>query len=59
MFLLNSRLGLLRVPYILVIGDREMEDGAVAVRARGGEDLGTVKIDQFIERLQQDLKERK
>ncbi|MBT3347143.1 MAG: threonine--tRNA ligase [Thiotrichales bacterium] len=48
-----------RVPYILVIGDREMEDGAVAVRARGGEDLGTVKIDQFIERLQQDLKERK
>jgi threonyl-tRNA synthetase len=40
-----------RVPYLLVVGDREKENGAVAVRARSGEDLGTMSLDQFIERL--------
>ncbi|MDT8405499.1 threonine--tRNA ligase [Sulfuriflexus sp.] len=40
-----------RVPYILVVGDREVEDNAVAVRTRGGEDLGSMSIDAFAERL--------
>ena len=31
-----------RVPYLLVVGDREKENGAVAVRTRSGEDLGTM-----------------
>ncbi len=35
-----------RVPYMLVIGDRELETNTVAVRSRSGEDLGTMSIDE-------------
>ncbi len=40
-----------RVPYLLVVGDREKEQGAVAVRTRGGEDLGTMSVADFAQRL--------
>ena len=40
-----------KVPYLLVVGDREKEAGAVAVRARSGEDLGSFLIADFAERL--------
>ncbi|MBS0225809.1 MAG: threonine--tRNA ligase [Proteobacteria bacterium] len=40
-----------RVPYLLVVGDREREEGRVAVRTRGGEDLGTQSIEDFANRL--------
>jgi threonyl-tRNA synthetase len=42
---------LAKVPYLLVIGDREVESEKVAVRARGGEDLGTMGIDAFADLL--------
>ena len=41
-----------RVPYLLVVGDREKENEQVAVRTRSGEDLGVMSLDTFIERLQ-------
>jgi len=47
-----------RVPYLLVTGDREVEEGTVAVRTRSGEDLGAMSVEAFIERLEQDLAER-
>jgi threonyl-tRNA synthetase len=37
-----------KIPYMLVVGDREQEQGAVAVRLRSGEDLKTKSIDEFI-----------
>ena len=40
-----------RVPYLLVVGDREKEDGLVAVRSRGGEDLGSMSVAEFAARL--------
>jgi threonyl-tRNA synthetase len=40
-----------RVPYLLVVGDREKENGMVAVRTRGGEDLGTMSLADFASRL--------
>ena len=40
-----------KVPYMLVVGDREEEAGAVAVRHRGGEDLGAMPLDDFMTRL--------
>jgi len=40
-----------RVPYLLVAGDREKETGAIAVRTRSGEDLGTMSLAAFVERL--------
>jgi threonyl-tRNA synthetase len=42
---------LMRVPYLLVVGDREMENEAVAVRSRDGKDLGSIPIKQFAELL--------
>ena len=40
-----------RVPYLLVVGDRERDNGQVAVRTRGGEDLGTMTVAEFASRL--------
>ena len=40
---------LMKIPYMLVIGDKEMEAGAVAVRLRSGEDLKAMPVAQFIE----------
>jgi threonyl-tRNA synthetase len=40
-----------RVPYLLVVGDREKDNGAVAVRTRSGEDLGTMSVADFAARL--------
>jgi len=40
-----------RVPYLLVVGDREKENGLVAVRTRGGEDLGSMSVAEFAARL--------
>jgi threonyl-tRNA synthetase len=42
---------LLRVPYLLVIGDREVETQTVAVRTREGADLGSMPVAQFTELL--------
>jgi threonyl-tRNA synthetase len=44
-----------KVPYILVVGDKEKADGAVAVRARGNQDLGTMPLTSFAERLLADI----
>ncbi|MCK5726153.1 MAG: threonine--tRNA ligase [Thiotrichaceae bacterium] len=40
-----------RIPYLLVAGDREVESDTVAVRTRSGEDLGTLKIDAFADKV--------
>ena len=40
-----------KVPYLLVVGDRERETGAVSVRTRSGEDLGSMPLADFAERL--------
>ncbi len=43
-----------RYPYILVVGGREMENGEVAVRKRGGEDLGSMSVEAFVELINQE-----
>ena len=37
-----------RIPYLLVAGDREVESSSIAVRAQGGEDLGSMPVNQFV-----------
>jgi threonyl-tRNA synthetase len=44
-----------KLPYILVVGDKERDANTVAVRARGNIDLGVMSIDALVERLQQDV----
>jgi threonyl-tRNA synthetase len=47
-----------KVPYILVVGDKEKASGAVAVRARGNRDLGVMPLAQFQEQLAGDIAHR-
>jgi threonyl-tRNA synthetase len=47
-----------RVPYLLVVGDKEIENGTVAVRTRDGEDLGSMAIEEVIELFQRDTEKR-
>lgn len=47
-----------KVPYILVVGEKERESNSVAVRARGGIDLGVVSVTEFAERLGTDITSR-
>ncbi|MGD2074711.1 MAG: threonine--tRNA ligase [Gammaproteobacteria bacterium] len=47
-----------RVPYLLVVGDREVESGTVAVRTRGGQDLGSRSLQAFAEGLSAEIASR-
>jgi threonyl-tRNA synthetase len=47
-----------RLPYQLVVGDKEKADGMVAVRTRGGQDLGQMSVDVLIERLRGEVAAR-
>jgi threonyl-tRNA synthetase len=47
-----------KLPYLVVVGDKEMESGAVSVRARGNQDLGQLGLDDFIARLQTEVAAR-
>jgi threonyl-tRNA synthetase len=47
-----------KVPYLLVAGDREVEAGTIAVRTRAGEDLGSMAVEAFAERLAEDVGRR-
>ena len=44
-----------KVPYILVVGDKEKANGAVAVRARGNQDLGVMALEDFVQKLHGDI----
>ncbi len=44
-----------KLPYILVVGDKEKATGAVAVRARGNKDLGVMSLDAFVQMISNDI----
>ncbi|RUO35067.1 threonine--tRNA ligase [Aliidiomarina soli] len=47
-----------RVPYLIVVGDKEVENGELAVRTRKGDDLGTFSVAEFTEHLRQEVDTR-
>ena len=47
-----------RVPYLIVVGDKEVANETVAVRTRSGEDLGSMPLEAFIEHLSADIAKR-
>jgi threonyl-tRNA synthetase len=47
-----------RLPYLLIVGDKEVASNLVAVRTRTGEDLGQMPLEAFLERLSKDLAEK-
>ncbi|MCD6463204.1 MAG: threonine--tRNA ligase [Thermotogae bacterium] len=49
---------MMKIPYMLILGDREMEHGTVALRLRSGKDLGQIKLDAFIENVKKEIEGR-
>lgn len=47
-----------KVPYLLIVGDKEVESRTVTVRERSGQDLGSMAIEEFISRAQNEITER-
>jgi threonyl-tRNA synthetase len=47
-----------KLPYILVVGDKEKAAGAASVRARGNLDLGVMPVEAFVQRISQDIASR-
>jgi threonyl-tRNA synthetase len=47
-----------RIPYLLVVGDKEVEQNEVAVRTRKGEDLGKFSVEDFIAKVSEEIKNR-
>jgi threonyl-tRNA synthetase len=44
-----------KIPYMLVVGDREVAAGKVAVRLRGGTDLGPLPVDEYLARVREEI----
>jgi threonyl-tRNA synthetase len=44
-----------KIPYMLIVGDKEVENSVVAVRSRKDGDLGTMPLQEFIERIQNEI----
>ncbi|MBV9903023.1 MAG: threonine--tRNA ligase, partial [Alphaproteobacteria bacterium] len=47
-----------KIPYMLVVGEREAAEGKVAVRLRSGKDLGPMPLETFIARIKQEAESR-
>jgi threonyl-tRNA synthetase len=48
-----------RIPYLVIIGDKELEEKRITVRTQKGEDLGSLSVTEFTERLKQEIADRK
>jgi threonyl-tRNA synthetase len=48
-----------KIPYMLVLGDREVEEGTVSVRDRTDGDLGTFSIEDFVARVKEEIRQRR
>jgi threonyl-tRNA synthetase len=62
----NEKLGLkireaqlAKIPYMLILGDKEVEEKTLSVRARWGENIQGMTLEAFLERVQQETEDRK
>ena len=47
-----------KIPYMVIIGDREVSDERVTVRTRTGRDLGSLDIKEFIDKIEKEIAQR-
>ena len=47
-----------KVPYLLVVGDKELKNNSISVRARGGVDLGSMSLNKFLDILKKDIEKK-
>ncbi|HNW57152.1 MAG TPA: threonine--tRNA ligase [Bacteroidales bacterium] len=45
-----------RIPYLLVVGEKEAENGTIAIRKQGGDDKGSMKIEEFVDYINSEIK---
>jgi threonyl-tRNA synthetase len=50
---------LMKIPYVITIGDKEEASGEIAVRIRGSSKLENLKVDKFISKIKKEIEERK
>jgi threonyl-tRNA synthetase len=50
---------IMRIPYIIVAGDREEKEGTLAIRSRGSDKIDSVKVNDFIKKLKEEIEERR
>ena len=48
----------MKVPYMIIVGDREKEDGTISVRLRSEKDLGSIALQEFMDKLSQEVNMR-
>jgi threonyl-tRNA synthetase len=48
-----------KIPYLLIVGDKEISVDAVSVRERGKGDLGQMSVDKFISKIEEEIKHKK
>jgi threonyl-tRNA synthetase len=48
-----------KIPYLLVVGDKETESCSVAVRSRGKKEIETIQLEKFIQRVKEEIKNKK
>ncbi|MFH1175745.1 MAG: His/Gly/Thr/Pro-type tRNA ligase C-terminal domain-containing protein [bacterium] len=48
-----------KVPYMLIVGEKEVESGSVSIRHRSEGDLGAIKTEEFIEKILEEIKSKK
>ena len=49
----------LKIPYLLIIGEKEASDGTVTIRKRGEKEQKTVKVEEFVEMVKKEIEEKK
>ena len=47
-----------KIPYVVVVGDKEIEESSVAIRKRGKGPIGTLKIDEFVTGLLEEIRSK-
>jgi threonyl-tRNA synthetase len=50
---------IMRIPYIIVVGDKEEKDNSIAIREKGNSKIRSSKVDKFIEEINREIRERK
>jgi threonyl-tRNA synthetase len=48
-----------KIPYQIILGQKEMDEKVISIRTRAGEDLGQMSLDSFIEKIQEEIKKKK
>jgi threonyl-tRNA synthetase len=47
-----------KIPYLIIVGQKEVEAGLVSVRSRSGQDLGQMKLEEFVEKIQKEIENK-